>query len=74
MVIFLGYTTLTSCRKHESEGESLQHMRDGCSSLAPFPGTLVHEALQPIPIHGHPARHTRHYQLERLPDLNAVSR
>ncbi|KAK8400108.1 hypothetical protein O3P69_003064 [Scylla paramamosain] len=61
-------------RKHESEGESLQHMRDGCSSLAPFPGTLVHEALQPIPLHGHGARHTRHYQLERLPDLNALTR
>lgn len=71
--VFSVYIVLTSFRKHETEDESLHHMRDGCSSLGPFPGSLVHEALQPIPLDGRSGKETRHYQLERLPDLNAVS-
>lgn len=47
-------------------------MRDACVSLGTFPGSMVHEALQPIPGDSGRGRARRHYQLERLPDLNAV--
>ncbi|XP_071542211.1 uncharacterized protein [Panulirus ornatus] len=59
-------------RSYETEDVTLSNMREGCASLGHFPGSMVHEALYPVPLGGI-TEEARHYEMEKLPSLHTLA-